>query len=119
MAEEDYYANYDVDPNAKLRDLEEKQRIMKDRLMLIGQNLIETKESFNEKLTDIKKQIEILKESVERMTSFLETASAEFPKFAKVVREMVEQVKKLGPNPLAGEKRSEKSEKRIEEVMEV
>jgi len=27
-------------------------------------------------------------------------SAAEFPKFAKVVREMVEQVRKLGPNPL-------------------
>jgi hypothetical protein len=29
-------------------------------------------------------------------------SAAEFPKFAKVVREMVEQVKKIGPNPLEG-----------------
>jgi F420-non-reducing hydrogenase iron-sulfur subunit len=29
-------------------------------------------------------------------------SAAEFPKFAKVVREMVEQVKKLGPSPLDG-----------------
>ena len=27
-------------------------------------------------------------------------SAAEFPKFAKVVREMVEQVKELGPSPL-------------------
>jgi F420-non-reducing hydrogenase iron-sulfur subunit len=29
-------------------------------------------------------------------------SAAEFPKFAKVVREMVEQVKKIGPSPLEG-----------------
>jgi F420-non-reducing hydrogenase iron-sulfur subunit len=29
-------------------------------------------------------------------------SAAEFPKFARVVKEMVEQVQKLGPNPLAG-----------------
>ena len=29
-------------------------------------------------------------------------SAAEFPKFARVVREMVEQVKKLGPSPLDG-----------------
>ena len=29
-------------------------------------------------------------------------SAAEFPKFAKVVREMVQQVKKLGPSPLTG-----------------
>jgi len=45
-------------------------------------------------------------------------SAAEFPKFAKVVREMVEQVQKLGPNPLAREKRTEKSEERFEELVD-
>ena len=46
-------------------------------------------------------------------------SAAEFPKFAKVVREMVEQVKKLGPNPLAMERRKVKSEKGVEEIIRV
>ena len=46
-------------------------------------------------------------------------SAAEFPKFAKVVREMVEQVKKLGPNPLAMGKRKVKSEKGVEEIIRV
>jgi len=42
-------------------------------------------------------------------------SAAEFPKFAKVVREMVDQVKKLGPNPLKKESPKSKSrEKNIE-----
>jgi len=67
----------------KIRDLEEKQRILKDRLLLIGQNLIEIKEKNNEDLLEIKKNIEIINQNVERLTSFLETASSEFAKFAK------------------------------------
>ncbi len=67
----------------KIRDLEEKQRILKDRLLLIGQNLIETRERNNEKILEIKKDIEIIKQSMERIKSFLETASGEFSKFAK------------------------------------
>ena len=62
----------------KIRDLEEKQRILKDRLLLIGQNLIEIKEKNNEDLLEIKKNIEIINRNVERLTSFLETASSEF-----------------------------------------
>ncbi len=69
--------------NARIRNLEEKQRILKERLLLIGQNLIEMKERTNEKTLEIKKDIEILKQNMERMVSFLESASTEFSKFAK------------------------------------
>jgi len=69
--------------NTKIRDLEEKQRILKDRLLLIGQNLIETKEENNKKILEIKKDIEIIKQNMEKTISFLETASSEFSKFAR------------------------------------
>jgi len=69
--------------NIKLRDLEEKQRILKDRLLLIGQNLIKKKKKNNEEILEIKKNMEMLKRNTERLLSFLETASTEFSKFAK------------------------------------
>jgi len=69
--------------NTKVRDLEEKQKILKNRLLLIGKNLIEIKENSNEKIIEIKKEIEIIKRNMEKLLSFLETASSEFPKFAK------------------------------------
>ena len=68
--------------NARIRNLEEKQRILKERLLLIGKNLIEMRERTNEKTLEIKKDIEILKQNMERMISFLESASTEFSKFA-------------------------------------
>jgi len=48
---------YDSLNNQQLRDLEEKQRILKDRLLLIGKNLIETKEQTNSKILEIKKSL--------------------------------------------------------------
>ena len=69
--------------NLKLRDLEEKQRILKDRLLLIGQNLLEIKEKSNQNMLNIKKDIEKIKQEMERMINFLETASSEFSKFAR------------------------------------
>ena len=85
MVEEqvDYATQSFGETNAKMRDLEEKQRILKDRLLLIGQNLIESKENTNEKILEIKKDIDIIKQEVERTISFLETASSEFSKFAR------------------------------------
>ena len=85
MVEEQY--NYASQPQGetytKIRDLEEKQRILKDRLILIGQNLIEVKEKVTKDNLEIKKEIEIIKDNIEKMKSFLESASNEFSKFAR------------------------------------
>jgi len=85
MAEEhgSYESQYLPDINTKIRDLEEKNRILKDRLLLIGQNLVEIKEKTNSDLLEIKKDFEVMKRNMERLISFLETASAEFSKFAR------------------------------------
>ena len=66
-----------------LMDLEERQRIIKDRLILIGQNLIDFKEKNEEELLELKKDFEILKRSLEKIKDFVETISSEFQKFAK------------------------------------
>jgi hypothetical protein len=71
------------DVNVKLRDIEERYRILKDRILLIGQNLIDLKENSDRKILEIKKDIEILKNNTQRLIAFLETASEEFSKFAK------------------------------------
>jgi len=79
--EEQEYSYPEVSP--AVRDLEEKQRILKDRVILIGQNLIELKESTEEGILDLKKEMEKTKQTLERVKSFLEVASSEFQKFAR------------------------------------
>lgn len=79
----DYSGQILADITAKIQDVEEKQKILKDRLLLIGENLVEVKERTNQKILDIKKDIEILKQSMEKASAFLETISGEFSKFAK------------------------------------
>lgn len=76
-------ADYLGDINSRIKDMEEKNRALKDRLLLIGENLIDIKENQDRKILEIKKDVELLKQSVERMISFLETASKEFSKYAK------------------------------------
>ena len=83
MAEEGYENQYFTEISTKIRDLEDKQRIIKDRVLLIGQNLIEMKKEVHSAFLNIKKEIEALKMDVERLKSFFETASGEFSKFAK------------------------------------
>lgn len=94
MADEEGYADYSnqgavmgdmamADPNTKLRDLEEKQRILQDRVLLLGKSAIDNKEKTDQKILEIKKDIETLKQKVDRINSFIETISGEFSKFAR------------------------------------
>ena len=77
------YQNYMPDSNTKILDLEEKQRMMKNQLLLIGKNLIEMREGMNEDILEIRKELDSLKEMSERLNSFLDMASEEFQKFAR------------------------------------
>lgn len=81
--EEDYTYQWIENLNVKIKDIEEKQKLIKDNLILIGENLIDTKEKTNEEIIGIKKEMEILKDNMERMLSFIETLSEEIPKFAR------------------------------------
>jgi hypothetical protein len=85
MTEEGYsYANQNFgNTSIKLKDLEENYRILKDRTILIGQNLIETKENTDKKILEIRREMEILKNNMQRLVAFMETASEEFSKFAR------------------------------------
>ncbi|MCL5730004.1 MAG: hypothetical protein M1165_00340 [Candidatus Pacearchaeota archaeon] len=77
------YSGYYADANLRIRDFEDKQRILKNQLLLIGKNLIEIREKNNRDILEIKKEIESLKRDMERLISFLDTASDEFSKFAR------------------------------------
>jgi hypothetical protein len=84
MDEEEAYQNQGISELIyKLRDIEEKQRILKDRILLISQNLVEMKEENSKKNLEIKKELEGVKQVIERTKSFLESASEEFSKFAR------------------------------------
>lgn len=69
--------------HTKLKDIEERYRVLKDRTLLIGQNLIEMKENSDKKILEIKKDIEVLKNNMQRLIAFIETSSEEFSKFAR------------------------------------
>ena len=81
---QDYDQGYNESfSNLQLNDLEEKQNILRERLLLIGKNLVETKEESVEKILDIKKDLELMKHDIERMKSFVDSISSQMGKFAK------------------------------------
>jgi len=55
--QEDYFNSLVSSINTKLRDIEEKQSIIKDRVILIGNNLISEKDRVDEELIEIKKNL--------------------------------------------------------------
>lgn len=111
MAKEDeqQQADYSNNMNTKLRDMEQKQRVLKDRLILVGNNLIDVRDETNEKINDMKKEIESLKEQVQRMKSFTETISEEFSKFARKedLEILAKQAKMFDPLELDKNKKQE------------
>ncbi|PIO07156.1 hypothetical protein COU59_03805 [Candidatus Pacearchaeota archaeon CG10_big_fil_rev_8_21_14_0_10_34_12] len=79
-----YESSYgDAGSGLQINDLQEKQNILKDRLLLIGGNLVEIKEETGEKIIEIKKEVEIMKHDIERIKSFLDSLSGQMGKFAK------------------------------------
>ncbi|MEM4326239.1 MAG: hypothetical protein QXU40_02970 [Candidatus Pacearchaeota archaeon] len=76
-------SQYEFEVITKIKDIDEKQRLLKERLSIIGQNLIESKEKINNEILEIKRDINILKRNIERVISFIETISSELSKFAK------------------------------------
>lgn len=67
----------------KIRDLEESHKLMKERVLLIGQNLIDSQEKTNSAITDMKKDIYELKSDIKRMKEIIESLSEEISKSAR------------------------------------
>ena len=67
----------------KLRDLEESQKLSKERLLLIGQNLIESQEKNISKITELKKDVQNLTDELKRMKSLTGSLAEEVSKSAR------------------------------------
>ena len=71
------------EPGLRIRDIEENQKLMKERMLLIGKNFIETQEKSKEDFLEIKKQIEVLKSDMERIKNIISSLSGEVSKSAR------------------------------------
>jgi len=81
MVDEQFQSPYN--PAIKVRDLEEGQRLMKERLLLVGQNFIESQEKNNAEITELKKQVYELQSEVKRFKNIIESISEEIAKSAR------------------------------------
>jgi len=79
----DSYAQQSSDPNQRLRDLEEKIRLLKDRLLLIGQSLVEEREKNFSLIQDIKREMIKTKDENQRMKELLERVTEQLNNVAR------------------------------------
>lgn len=67
----------------RLNELEEKQRLLKDRVLLVGNNLISTKEDYDKQLLLIKKQLKEIDSDIKSIKQFNERITNELSGFAR------------------------------------
>ena len=58
---------YLADVNVKLRDIEEKQNLIKDRILLIGENLITEKQETDEEISKLKEKVRDMEEDIKKI----------------------------------------------------
>lgn len=67
MQNQNQSAVYLTDLGVKLRDIEEKQNIIKDRLILIGENLVAEKQETEQEVIKLKTQVRNIEDSLKRI----------------------------------------------------
>jgi|SRR3989338_3713443 len=79
QSEEQYYA----DINGRIKDIEEKQRLMRDRMLLIGKNIIEDRESIMNELQELKKSLFKTREENIKIQDFLKKVANQLSESAR------------------------------------
>lgn len=67
----------------RLNEVEEKQRITRDRILLIGENLVSTKQEIDEKNFDMTKNINEIKLEIKNLKRLIYRIVNEIPNFAR------------------------------------
>ncbi len=74
---------YFIDVNTRLKDIEERQRLLKDRLLLIGKNVIEDRESMFSEVQEIKKTLIKVKEENLKIQEFFKKIADQLSESAR------------------------------------
>lgn len=81
--EEQLDQQYYSDVPTRVRDLEEKTRLLKDRVVLFGQNLIESKESLEGAVQGMKTELERVKMELEKVKEKIQLVLEELESFSR------------------------------------
>lgn len=72
-----------TDFNTRLRDITERNRLVRERVLLLGQNLISSKQESEESLKKIRKENNEINSKIENLEKISNSLLTEFNKFVK------------------------------------
>ena len=78
-----YSSQNSPDPQMRLLDLEEKQRLLRERTLLLGKNFIDDRDKTVQDIQEINKTLIQLKEEVLRMKEFSQRVAEQLDKTAR------------------------------------
>ncbi len=71
------------DFNTKLRDIEERQKLIKDRVLLIGENLVDGRGETTKEISELKVKTENLEKEMERLKDTISSLIEETQNLAR------------------------------------
>jgi len=71
------------DFNMRLRDTDEKNRLIRERVLVLGKNLISSRQEMEKEVDEIKKENFEIKRELEKIKKISSLLSTEFSKFVK------------------------------------
>lgn len=72
-----------ADFNTRLRDTEERNRLIRERILLLGKNLISSRQELEDELRELKKENKEIKSELDKIKKLSENLLSEFNKFVK------------------------------------
>lgn len=104
----------------RLSETEEKQRLVKDRILLIGENLISTKEEYDREISEFKKQITQINLELKYLKRITKRIIEELENFSRKseLEIMERQFKMFEPLKFAAQKDLEKVQSEISRLKE-
>ncbi|MBC8496011.1 hypothetical protein H8D36_07680 [archaeon] len=81
--QEDQTQYFLADFNTRLQDLEGKNSTIKDRTIMLGENLISLKEKIDEEMAELKKSLKIIERKLEQVNSLAKNVASETESFVR------------------------------------
>jgi len=69
--------------NTRLRDADEKNKLIRERVLVLGKNLLDVKNSVEEELKFVREENKEIKKEIEKLKKILSLITSEIPKYVK------------------------------------
>src|SRR3989344_4310491 len=80
---ESYAKQPSLDSNIRIRDLEERDRLLRDRVLLLGQSLIEERDKSFKEIQEIKSSLIVLREETNRLKELMQRMAEQITQIAR------------------------------------